>query len=122
MADLENGLQPREMYNSTPINAQCVTAMLKGRPGTYCLKSGDAQAGPLTNLYEGERPARYNPMRKQGVSRRSRSISLASILPPITTAVVCAHRYALCVYALFRPSAVCILSWVVPGHHSRDRR
>mmetsp|Transcript_93628 Transcript_93628/g.260658 ORF Transcript_93628/g.260658 Transcript_93628/m.260658 type:complete len:327 (-) Transcript_93628:24-1004(-) len=68
-ADLENGLwagsTARNPSNS-PIVADFVTAMVKGRAGGFTLKGGDAQQGPLKKLYEGARPARYGTMRKQG--------------------------------------------------------
>ena len=40
MADLEDGLQPRQLYNATPITAQFVTAMLKGKSGGTMAESG----------------------------------------------------------------------------------
>lgn len=68
-ADLEDGLwpgsEPRTPGN-TPMAADFVTAMLKGRAGGFTLKGGDAQSGPLKRLYEGERPAGYGTMKKQG--------------------------------------------------------
>mmetsp|Transcript_63573 Transcript_63573/g.164074 ORF Transcript_63573/g.164074 Transcript_63573/m.164074 type:complete len:146 (-) Transcript_63573:164-601(-) len=69
MADLEDGLWPGNMKlfpSNTPLLADFVTAMVKGRAGGFTLKGGDAQAGPLKNMYKGERPTNYNPMKKQG--------------------------------------------------------
>jgi len=69
MADLENGLWPgNEKVNpkNTPIDADYVTAMVKGKAGGFTLKGGDAQSGTLKTLYDGERPPNYNPMKKQG--------------------------------------------------------
>jgi len=70
MADLENGLfGGNETVNprNTPIQAQYVVAMLKGRQGgTYALKGGDAQGGRLKTLFDGPRSPGYIPMRKQG--------------------------------------------------------
>ena len=91
MADLEKGmyggndtaLNPRNV----PIQAEYVTAMLKGRAGNLVLKGGDAQAAGsgaaaalrslgLRTLYDGVRPQHcvpgkwgkgcYEPMQKQG--------------------------------------------------------
>lgn len=69
MADLENGLwagHDQVCKNNTPITADFVTAMVKGKAGGFALKGGDAQSGRLETLYEGERPNKYNPMKKQG--------------------------------------------------------
>mmetsp|Transcript_102496 Transcript_102496/g.182098 ORF Transcript_102496/g.182098 Transcript_102496/m.182098 type:complete len:378 (-) Transcript_102496:184-1317(-) len=70
--DLENGLWAGKDLDvtetNTPIRAEFVTAMLKGKAGGMALKGGDAQAGPLKTLFEGSRPETegYSPMRKQG--------------------------------------------------------
>ena len=40
--------------------------MLKGRLGEYTLKGGDAQRGALATLFQGARPEKYSPMKKQG--------------------------------------------------------
>eukprot|EP00041_Stephanoeca_diplocostata_P014509 m.266710 g.266710 ORF g.266710 m.266710 type:complete len:341 (-) comp19721_c0_seq1:247-1269(-) len=69
MADLENGLwggNRKVNGNDTPIIADFVTAMVKGRAGGFALKGGDACNGTLTTLYDGVRPNGYNPMKKQG--------------------------------------------------------
>lgn len=71
MADLEDGLwagnqKPYSMQNSA-IDADYVTAMLKGEANRWALKGGDAQVGRLKKLFEGERPpGKYTKMRKQG--------------------------------------------------------
>jgi hypothetical protein len=70
MVDLENGLfggNETVNTNNTPMDSQYVMAMVKGRQGgSYALKGGDAQSGPLKTLFEGPRSHGYNPMRKQG--------------------------------------------------------
>ena len=70
MADLENGLwagTERVNANNTPMVSEYVTAMVKGKAGSFSLRGGDAQQGKLTKLFDGARPAGgYNPMRKQG--------------------------------------------------------
>lgn len=69
MADLENGLwagKQKVNLKNRPIIADFVTAMVKGKKGGFTLKGGDAQSGELHTLYDGERPAGYNPMKKQG--------------------------------------------------------
>ena len=70
MADLENGLwagSDRVGTSNTPIDAEYVTAMAKGKAGGFALKGGDAQlSGGLKTLYEGKRPPKYEKMKKQG--------------------------------------------------------
>ena len=71
MADLENGLFAGQSFtanaNNTPLTSDYVTAMLKGKPGGFALKGGDARSGTLKTLYEGGRPANgYDPMKKEG--------------------------------------------------------
>jgi non-reducing end alpha-L-arabinofuranosidase len=73
MGDLENGLWAGNVSpyaNSLPLTFKYVTAMVKGDAAGknhWTIKSGDAQAGPLTTPFDGPRPsARYNPMRKEG--------------------------------------------------------
>lgn len=72
MADLEDGLWA---CGSTPGTNPTdpglggkpyVTAMLKGGTDGFALKGGDATAAALPTLYDGPRPAGYQPMRKQG--------------------------------------------------------
>jgi hypothetical protein len=70
MADLENGLFAGQSVaanaSNTPLTSTYVTAMVKGRSGGFALKGADAQMGTLTTMYDGARPAGYNPMKKQG--------------------------------------------------------
>src|ERR1019366_9555145 len=70
MADLENGLfagsSTAANLTNTPLTSPYVTAMVKGRSGTFGLKGGNAQSGSLTTMYDGARPGGYNPMKKQG--------------------------------------------------------
>jgi hypothetical protein len=40
--------------------------MVIGRAGTFAIKGGNAQSGPLSTMYDGARPNGYNPMKKQG--------------------------------------------------------
>jgi hypothetical protein len=79
-ADLEKGLWSGNTTNTQEpvIIAKFVTAMVKGKPGGWALKGGDAQLGLLTTFYEGGRPSdksaghslpgggNYDPMRKEG--------------------------------------------------------
>jgi hypothetical protein len=73
MGDLENGLWAGDKSpydNSKPITYKYVTAMVKGDQAGqnhWNIKSGDAQSGPLTMVFDGPRPSqKYNPMRKEG--------------------------------------------------------
>lgn len=69
LADLEEGLWGGSEHitmSNTPIDADFVTALLKGKAGLFGLKGGNAQSGPLKTLYEGKRPPNYDPMKKQG--------------------------------------------------------
>ncbi len=71
MADLENGLFGGQTFAANPTNTSLtydyVTTMLKGKPGGFALKGGDARSGTLKTLYEGGRPANgYDPMKKEG--------------------------------------------------------
>jgi hypothetical protein len=70
MADLENGLfggqSTAANLTNTPLTSSYVTVMVKGRSGSFGLKGGNAQSGKLTTMYDGARPAGYNPMKKQG--------------------------------------------------------
>ena len=58
-ADLEKGLWSGNTTHTqeAPIVAEFVTAMVKGKPGGWALKGGDAQRGALTTYYEGVRPS-----------------------------------------------------------------
>jgi hypothetical protein len=71
MADLENGLFGGQSFTAnptnTPLTSPYVTAMVKGKSGSFGLKGGNAQSGKLTTMYDGARPSGgYNPMKKQG--------------------------------------------------------
>jgi hypothetical protein len=71
MADLESGVWAGSNEGVTPTNtpfntSKFVTAMLKGKPGEWALKGGDAQSGALKELFDGPRPPHYSPMAKQG--------------------------------------------------------
>ncbi|KAE9017016.1 putative alpha-L-arabinofuranosidase B [Phytophthora rubi] len=72
MADLEDGLfgcaAGKQCTNTPSISATpYLVAMLKGRSGgTFALKQGSAQSGPLQTTYDGPRPTGYTVMKKQG--------------------------------------------------------
>ncbi len=66
----EDGLWACE--NGTSINplvvsqtAEFVTGLVKGEPGRWAIKAGNATGGPLVKSFEGPRPRGYAPMRKQ---------------------------------------------------------
>ena len=69
-ADLEDGLwagnQTTVNQLNAPIDADYVTAMLKGQANRWALKGGDAQSGRLKTLFEGDRPIGYVRMKKEG--------------------------------------------------------
>ena len=80
-ADLEKGLWSgsNTTTNEPSIVAEFVVGMVKGKPGGWALKGGDAQqAGGLKTLYQGVRPSDktahkalpgggdYSPMKKEG--------------------------------------------------------
>lgn len=73
MADLENGLFSGVNFgfnanDPTISNERFVTAIIKGEPHHWAIRSGNAQSGGLSTFYDGPRPnvAGYDPMRKQG--------------------------------------------------------
>ena len=71
MADLEDGVWGGNISTvntqNTPINgSKFVTAMLKGEPGHWQLKGGDAQSGQLEVKFDGPRPVGYEVMQKKG--------------------------------------------------------
>src|SRR5262249_47643617 len=70
MADLENGRFAGTNgvnNNNTPLTSDYVTAMIKGKAGSFAVKGGDAQSGKLKTMYDGARPTpNYDPMKKQG--------------------------------------------------------
>src|SRR4051794_22983755 len=72
MADLENGLYSGVNAgfnaNDPTVNSRFLTAIVKGEPNHWSIRSGNAQSGGLTTDYSGARPnvSGYNPMRKEG--------------------------------------------------------
>ncbi|MFD1147894.1 arabinofuranosidase catalytic domain-containing protein [Saccharothrix hoggarensis] len=69
MADLEwglfSGVNPR--YNPNPtITHRFVTAIVKGEPNHWAIRSGNAQSGGLSTTFDGPRPNGYHPMQKEG--------------------------------------------------------
>jgi hypothetical protein len=72
MADQENGLfsgvNAGFNANDPSINDRFVTAIVKGEPNQWAIRSGNAQSGGLATDYSGPRPnvSGYNPMHKQG--------------------------------------------------------
>ncbi|KAJ6559471.1 putative alpha-L-Arabinofuranosidase B [Mycena vulgaris] len=70
MADLENGLFSgnRTTNPSNPsMTSRFVTAVVKGKPGHWAIRGGNAASGQLGTFYSGVRPSGgYNPMNKEG--------------------------------------------------------
>jgi non-reducing end alpha-L-arabinofuranosidase len=69
MADLEWGLFSgvNAGYNRNPtINHRFVTAVVKGESNHWAIRSGNAQSGGLSTVFDGPRPNGYHPMKKQG--------------------------------------------------------
>jgi len=70
MADLENGVFAGSSFaapaTNTSLLVEYVTATLKGKPGNFALKGGDAQSGKLKTMYDGKYPSGYSPMKKEG--------------------------------------------------------
>ena len=71
LADLGGGLwagSSSPNLGNTSVSYKFVTAMVKGDSGNHwAIKAGNAQAGGLTTMFDGPRPATLpNPMRKQG--------------------------------------------------------
>ncbi|KAJ6527117.1 Arabinosidase B [Mycena capillaripes] len=72
MADLENGLfsgfNTRNNAADQTITSRFVTAVVKGEPGTWAIRGGNAASGALSTFYNGSRPnaSGYNPMHKEG--------------------------------------------------------
>jgi hypothetical protein len=72
MADMENNLMSgvNQGYNANDatVNYSYLTAIVKGGPNLWAIKTGNAQSGSLTTQYSGVRPnvSGYNPMKKQG--------------------------------------------------------
>ncbi|KAI0452287.1 carbohydrate-binding module family 42 protein [Xylaria acuta] len=71
MADLENGLftgfDHINNQNDPTVNSRFLTAIVKGQPGNWAIRGGDAASGGLNTFYNGQRPdGGYNPMSKEG--------------------------------------------------------
>jgi non-reducing end alpha-L-arabinofuranosidase len=70
MADLEDGVYAGDSFSApasnTSLSVNYVTAMLKGKPGNFALKGGDAQSGALKTMWDGKYPSGYSPMSKEG--------------------------------------------------------
>ncbi|KAK5111051.1 hypothetical protein LTR62_005426 [Meristemomyces frigidus] len=71
MADLENGLfsgqQITKNVADPTITSRFLTAIVKGKPGHWAIRGGNANSGGLSTSYSGSRPAPgYNPMSKEG--------------------------------------------------------
>ena len=72
MADLENGLfsgQAAKQNTADPsLSYRFVNAVVKGEPGTWAIRGGNAASGSLSTYYSGARPTAsgYNPMHKEG--------------------------------------------------------
>lgn len=72
MADLENGLfsgaSPGLNAQNPTISHRFISTAVKGEPGRWVIKGGDACAGTLSTFYDGARPSvpGYNPMKKEG--------------------------------------------------------
>jgi len=69
-ADLENGLWPGGSRtwntNQRAFNDRFVTAMEKNDGVHFALKGANAQTGDLIDLYNGNLPPGYSPMKKEG--------------------------------------------------------
>ncbi|KAM0360162.1 hypothetical protein ACHAP4_003796 [Fusarium culmorum] len=71
MADLENGLfsgkNPKNNAADPSINDRFISAVVKGKPGTWSIRGGNAASGALSTFYNGAYPdGGYNPMKKEG--------------------------------------------------------
>jgi hypothetical protein len=72
MADMENGLYSgvNAGYNANDptVSNRFLTAIVKGEPNQWAIRSGNAQSGSLSTSYSGVRPnvSGYNPMHKEG--------------------------------------------------------
>ena len=72
MADLENGLfsgqNPGRNTGDPSIPYRFVTTVVKGQPGQWAIRGGNAASGGLSTYYSGARPAapNYDPMSKEG--------------------------------------------------------
>lgn len=72
MADLENGLfsgaNPKKNTQNPSVSNRFLTTIVKGKPGVWAIRAGDATTGGLSTYYNGSRPSvsGYNPMSKEG--------------------------------------------------------
>ncbi|KXS93538.1 hypothetical protein AC579_9402 [Pseudocercospora musae] len=72
MADLEDGLfsgvSPKLNTGDPTLTYKFLTAVVKGKPGQWAIRGGNAAAGSLSTYYNGARPSGkgYNPMSKEG--------------------------------------------------------
>ncbi|KAK2766082.1 hypothetical protein FQN54_007597 [Arachnomyces sp. PD_36] len=72
MGDLENNLAAKETDGQNPdlptMSSRFVTAIVKGEPGSWAIRGGDATEGSLSTFYDGQRPTEpgYDPMSKEG--------------------------------------------------------
>jgi len=70
MADLEDNLFSGKNTGNNPadpsISSRFVTAIVKGEPNQWAIKSGNSASGSLSTDYSGVRPTGYNPMSKEG--------------------------------------------------------
>ncbi|EUC41055.1 carbohydrate-binding module family 42 protein [Bipolaris oryzae ATCC 44560] len=72
MADLENGLfsgaNPKQNIQNPSVSNRFLTTIVKGKPGVWAIRAGDATTGGLSTYYNGSRPSAsgYNPMSKEG--------------------------------------------------------
>ncbi len=72
MADLENGLfsgtNVINNQNDPTISYRFTTAVVKGEPGHWAIRGGNAVSGGLSTFFDGARPnaSGYNPMSKEG--------------------------------------------------------
>jgi non-reducing end alpha-L-arabinofuranosidase len=70
MADQENGLFAANhtglSSNDPTVSFRFTTAVVKGQPGNWAIRGGNAQSGGLSTFWNGARPSGYNPMHKEG--------------------------------------------------------
>ncbi|KAF2035647.1 arabinofuranosidase/B-xylosidase precursor [Setomelanomma holmii] len=72
MADLENGLfsgaNVKQNTGDPSQSARFLNAVIKGEPGRWAIRGGNAASGSLSTYYDGARPNAdgYNPMSKEG--------------------------------------------------------
>lgn len=70
MADLENGLfsgsDPKLNAGDPTVTPRFLTAVVKGEPGHWAIRGGDAASGSLATYWDGARPDGYDPMKKEG--------------------------------------------------------